>query len=170
MASLMCHIARERRKHQYFLTNVYELLELSPRWQVPWGISLTNTLQPIIPLKIGYGCGQTYRLNVFLKWGIRIVSPRIFGSSAENFATTSVSRVFGTVEIFLLFSVRLPNELAAQELTAFAGGRGCMNSFLLPADRSTDISASVRLQKWTVVGPAYRKPAALWARMATTSK
>lgn len=73
-------------------------------------------------------------------------------------------------DISPLFSLRLPKEVAGLELLAFAGGRGCMNAFLLTAERHNNPSASVSLKMSTVVGPAYRKPAVHLARTATTGK
>jgi len=42
-----------------------------------WGISLTNTVQPVSPLTVGCDWGHTYRLHVFLTWDMRMMRPRI---------------------------------------------------------------------------------------------
>jgi hypothetical protein len=59
------------------LENVYDLLGSSPRWQVSWGVSLTNPVQPVNPQTTCCGCGRTNRLHVFLTCTIRIICRQI---------------------------------------------------------------------------------------------
>jgi len=87
-------------------------------------------------------------------------SAYILGSSAEKFRDDIWgSCIWDRGDISLLFSLRLPKELAGLEFLSFVVGRGIMNAFLLTVERHNNTSASVSLKIPKLVGPAYRIPA-----------